>query len=55
MPSAPPPGWQWPQVKRLKAEWAALRAQLAEIETSDVAAVNEWARSHAVPHVSPMR
>jgi hypothetical protein len=36
----------------LKAEWAALESELAEIEASDIAAVNTWARESAVPHVS---
>ena len=36
----------------LKAEWAALESALAEIESSDIAAVNAWARESSVPHVS---
>ncbi len=37
----------------LKSEWAALEVELEAIIASDVAAVNAWARSNAVPHVSP--
>ncbi len=37
----------------LQAEWAALEAELQEIEESDVAAVNRWAQDNAVPHVAP--
>ena len=36
----------------LKTEWATLTSELAEIEASDIAAVNTWARESAVPHVS---
>ncbi len=36
----------------LKGEWADSRAELAEIVASDIAAVNNWARSNAVPHIS---
>jgi len=36
----------------LKTEWMALRSELAEIEASDIAAVNTWARESSVPHVS---
>jgi photosystem II stability/assembly factor-like uncharacterized protein len=36
----------------LKQEWAVLTAELAEIEASDIAAVNAWARQSSVPYVS---
>ncbi len=36
----------------LEARWAELEAELAEIESSDVSAVNTWARDSGVPHVS---
>jgi len=36
----------------LNAEWAALEIELAEIEASDIEAVNTWARESTVPHVS---
>jgi len=36
----------------LKTEWATLTSELAEIEASDIAAVNTWARESSVPHVS---
>ena len=36
----------------LNAEWAALESELAEIEASDIEAVNTWARESTVPHVS---
>jgi hypothetical protein len=37
----------------LKAEWATLQDELGEIDDSDIAAVNNWARSNDVPHVIP--
>jgi hypothetical protein len=37
----------------LKAEWAALQGELSEIERSDIASVNRWARSNSVPHITP--
>jgi photosystem II stability/assembly factor-like uncharacterized protein len=37
----------------LKAEWARLQAELREITRSDIAAVNSWAKTNSVPHVSP--
>jgi hypothetical protein len=36
----------------LQGEWAQLHAELRAINSSDVAAVNSWARSNDVPHVS---
>ena len=36
----------------LKAEWSVRLSELAEIETSDIAAINTWARESTVPHVS---
>ncbi len=36
----------------LKTEWAALESELAEIEATDITAVNTWARESSVPHVS---
>ncbi len=36
----------------LQAEWRALEAELGEIESSDISAVNDWARREAVPHVA---
>jgi len=37
----------------LQGEWSQLRTELEAINASDVAAVNSWARSNDVPHVSP--
>jgi hypothetical protein len=37
----------------LVTEWADLQAELREISTSDIAAVNNWASTNSVPHVSP--
>jgi hypothetical protein len=36
----------------LKEEWSVRLSELAEIETSDIAAINTWARESAIPHVS---
>ena len=36
----------------LEAEWDALRAELAAITSSDIAAVNQWARENTIPHIS---
>jgi hypothetical protein len=36
----------------LEAEWDALRAQLDAITSTDIAAVNRWARDNAIPHIS---
>jgi photosystem II stability/assembly factor-like uncharacterized protein len=36
----------------LQARWAQLQATLAEIESSDIAAVNQWARDSSVPHIA---
>jgi photosystem II stability/assembly factor-like uncharacterized protein len=40
------------RLEDLKAQWASLGTQLDEIEASDIAAVNAWARANSVPHVS---
>ena len=40
------------RLEDLEAEWAVLESELAEIEASDIAAVNTWAQERAVPHVS---
>jgi hypothetical protein len=36
----------------LEAEWDALRAELDAITSSDIAAVNQWARDNTIPHIS---
>jgi hypothetical protein len=36
----------------LEAEWGALRAELDTITSTDIAAVNRWARDNTIPHVS---
>jgi photosystem II stability/assembly factor-like uncharacterized protein len=36
----------------LEAKWEALRAELDAITSTDIAAVNRWARESAIPHVS---
>ena len=36
----------------LKAQWATLEAELADIQSSAPAAINAWAKESAVPHVS---
>ena len=36
----------------LQSEWAGLRAELATVTSSDIAAVNQWARDNGVPHVA---
>jgi photosystem II stability/assembly factor-like uncharacterized protein len=40
------------RLEDLEARWAELRAELAAIESSDIAAVNRWAVESAVPYVS---
>jgi photosystem II stability/assembly factor-like uncharacterized protein len=37
----------------LQSEWATLRTDLVAITSSDIAAVNKWARDNAIPHISP--
>ncbi len=37
----------------LKAEWADLQAELRESSASDIAAVNDWASTNTILHVSP--
>ena len=41
------------RLEDLEAEWAALASELAEIEASDITAVNTWARESSIPYVSP--
>ncbi len=41
------------RLEDLKKEWAGLQAELREISASDIAAVNAWARTNAVKHVTP--
>jgi hypothetical protein len=36
----------------LEAEWDALRAELDAIASTDIAAINQWARENTVPHIS---
>jgi hypothetical protein len=36
----------------LEAEWDALRAKLDTITSTDIAAVNQWARDNTIPHIS---
>jgi len=36
----------------LEAKWGALRAELDSIASTDIAAVNQWARDHTIPHIS---
>jgi photosystem II stability/assembly factor-like uncharacterized protein len=36
----------------LEAKWGALRAELDAIASTDIAAVNRWARENTIPHVS---
>ena len=40
------------RLEDLKAEWATLETELAEIQSSDVAAINAWAKETAIPHIS---
>jgi hypothetical protein len=40
------------RLQDLNTEWATLESELAQIEASDIAAVNTWARESSVPHVS---
>ena len=37
----------------LKTNWAKLQSELAEIRSSEIDAVNRWARENAVPHIPP--
>ena len=37
----------------LKGDWANLQNELREISTSDIAALNNWARTNTIPHISP--
>ena len=39
----------------LNAAWTILQAELREISTSDIAAVNNWARTNSIPHISQPR
>jgi len=41
------------RLEDLKQEWANLQAELREISASDIVAVNAWARTNAVKHVTP--
>ena len=41
------------RLEDLKKEWAALQTELGEISASDIAAVNAWARTNAIKHVTP--
>ena len=36
----------------LEAEWDALRAELNTITSTEIAAVNQWARDNTIPHIS---
>jgi hypothetical protein len=36
----------------LESEWDVLRAQLDTITSTDITAVNQWARENTVPHIS---
>ncbi len=36
----------------LEAEWDALGAELDAITSTDIAAVNQWARDNSIPHIS---
>ena len=36
----------------LQSAWATLRTELEDITSSDIAAVNKWARDNAIPHIS---
>ena len=37
----------------LQAEWATLEAELAQIHSDTIAAINRWARESSIPHVPP--
>lgn len=41
------------RLEDLKAESAALQAELSEIVASDIAVVNDWAKSNSIPHITP--
>jgi len=36
----------------LKGDWIDLQDELREISTSDIAALNNWARANTIPHIS---
>jgi hypothetical protein len=36
----------------LETEWGALRVELDAIASTDIAAVNQWARENTIPHIS---
>ena len=40
------------RLQDLQAEWAAVAEELDSLGESDIAAVNQWARDNAVPHIS---
>ena len=42
------------RLRDLKAEWAGLQAELGDISASDIAAVNNWASTNSISHVSPL-
>ena len=37
----------------LKGDWVNLHDELRKISTSDIAALNNWARTNTIPHISP--
>jgi len=37
----------------LKVQWAERKAELAEISATDIATVNDWARTNGAPHATP--
>ena len=37
----------------LKVQWADRKAELATISATDIATVNEWARTNGAPHATP--
>jgi len=41
------------RLRDLKGEWSNLQTELSEISASDIAAINNWASTNTVPHISP--
>ena len=41
------------RLRDLEDEWANLQAELRDISTSDIEAVNNWASTNTIPHISP--
>ena len=39
----------------LQSEWVTLRTELEAITSTDIAAVNQWARDNEMPYIAPLQ